>query len=157
MTPSLSQPQRRVRLQLPETASYLQLHEKQKFLCKKLAHDKDVQHQQKVNSKQSKQKSPHCCSEERAAQPVSNVCSKEEQCMRNRQSRQEGGGGGGGSCPGCLLQLFHNALFQHQNGGERQEEAGSLAERPTPFFNKEVCHHLLMILTSCLRKSYFAA
>lgn len=118
MTPSLSQPQRRVRLQLPETASYLQLHEKQKFLCKKLAHDKDVQHQQKVNSKQSKQKSPHCCSEERAAQPVSNVCSKEEQCMRNRQSRQEGGGGGG-----KLSRLFASTVSQctfptSKRGGE---------------------------------------
>lgn len=49
--------------------------------------------QQKVNSK--RRVPTLLLTEERAAQPVSNVCSKEEQCMRNRQSRQDGVGGGG--------------------------------------------------------------
>lgn len=67
------------------------------------------------------------------AEPVSNVCPKEEQCMRNRQSRQDGGRG----CAACLLRLFHNADFSHiKRRGREGKETGSLAGRPIPLLKK---------------------
>lgn len=74
--------------------------------------------------------------EERETQPVSNVCSEEAQCMRNRQSRQDGGRG---NVRLVSFSCFTMQTFATSKAGEGGEEADTLAGRPTPFFNKEIC------------------
>lgn len=62
-------------------------------------------------------------------------------------------------CP-ALLQLFHNADSSHiKSCGEREGKRQAALKEDLPCFNKErreVCHYLFIILTSCLRKGYFA-
>lgn len=89
--------------------------------------------------------------EERAAQPVSNVSQKEEQCLRNRQSRQDGGGG---VC-NLLAPTVPQCLFPTSKGREGRGKRQAALQEDLFHFEKrqkEVSHHLFVLLTSCLRK-----
>lgn len=145
-TPGLSQPRRRVKLQLPKPASYLQHSEKQKFACKKLAGKTDplrwegclTPAEGELQTKRGKEPTLLLTEQHNLW-----VLSLQGRTVHEKQAVLTGWG-----VSALFVSTVSQCTFPTPKEGGREGERQATLQEGLPHFliKKEVCHHLLMIL-----------